>query len=252
MKAHKSFLALRGAGRGEMRLRRGLFILCQGFSLASLVYFIGSGQADRSLLCAVTPLLLCLPAAAERLLGKRMNTAVYLFCLLYAVGPMLGHSHKLYYMIPWWDKLLHTFGGLVFALVGSQFPALLGGEQNSFALCALFAFCFSVAVAALWEFFEYGMDHFFAMDMQGDSIVTALHSYDLGAEMGVLGHIGPIQSVTVNGQSLPGYLDIGLHDSMWDMMLETLGAMVLSLWLWLDKGRTALFIPRKTEETVRC
>ena len=118
-------------------------------------------------------------------------------------------------------------------------------------MAALFAFCLSLSLSALWEFFEFGMDVCFHMDMQRDTFVTALHSYDLGAETGVLGHLENIQSVTVNGQSLPGYLDGGLRDTMGDMLLEGLGALLLSLGLGLDRGRHRLFIPRK-ECRARC
>ncbi len=243
MESVSHFLTQRGARRRDLALRRIAFLLCFVFTLGSLLFSLKYRSTESSLLCAVTPLLLCLPAFAERLLSKRMHTAVYLLCLCYALGPMLGQTYRLYYSTLWWDKLLHLTGGLVFALVGSQMPALLGQREENPALELFCAFFFSVALAALWEFFEYGVDCLFGMDMQHDRFVSALHSYTLGPSLGELGHIENIQSVIVNGQSMAGYLDIGLHDTMGDMLQERLGALLFSLALLLDRGRHPLFIP---------
>lgn len=251
MNKHKDFLRMRGAEAWEMHLRAGLFVLAQMFAFVSLGVFAFSGHGEQFLICLVTPLLLCLPQIAERLLDCRLHTGLYVFALFYALGPMLGHAYKLYYLTGWWDKMLHGFGGVAFAVFGWQLWMLCCADRANWWMAALFAFCLSVSLAALWEFFEFGMDVCFRMDMQRDSFVTAIHSYDLGAETGVLGHIEDIQSVVVNGQRLPGYLDGGLRDTMGDMMLESLGALVFSLGLWLDRGRHALFIPPKTAE-MRC
>ena len=86
------------------------------------------------------------------------------------------------------------------------------------------------------------MDRLFGMDMQRDTIVTSLHSYDLGGAAGVIGSIESINSVTVNGQALEGYLDIGLIDTMGDMMIETVGAVAYAVAYALDKGRHPAFI----------
>lgn len=251
MKAHKNFLAQRGASPKEIRLRGILFVLAQLFALTSLVVFSFSGNMESLLLCLVTPLLLCVPLIAERLLSCRMNTGLYILALLYALGSMLGQAYKLYYLTSWWDKILHSFGGVAFAVFGWQLWMVFCADKSNWRMAALFAFCLSLSLAAAWEFFEFGMDVCFQKDMQRDTFVTALHSYDLGAETGVLGHLENIQSVVVNGQSLPGYLDGGLRDTMVDMILEGLGALVVSLGMWLDRRRHMLFIPRKESE-VRC
>lgn len=89
------------------------------------------------------------------------------------------------------------------------------------------ALSFTLAIAAVWEFYEYAMDTFFGMDMQQDTIVSGINSYLLGSEKGVAGSISDIQSVIVNGEelSINGYLDIGLIDTMQDMLVCTLGGI---------------------------
>lgn len=225
-------------------LRTTLFIGCELFCLISLILFLSTGQLDRILLCAVSPLLVCLPYAFEQIAHCRISTPIYAFCLLYAMGAMLGHSYKFYYIFPWWDIALHVVAGVVFAMLGAYLPKLLNrGNGNSRLLCAVFAVCFSLAIAVVWEFFEFGMDAVFSMDMQNDTVVTSIHSYVLGDELGVLGHMENIGSVWIDGTplGLGGYLDIGLIDTMTDMLAEAAGAVLFAIAFLLDKGRHPVF-----------
>ena len=96
---------------------------------------------------------------------------------------------------------------------------------------ALVAFCFSMTIGVLWEFFECGMDIFFHMDMQKDTIVTGISSVLLNPEgLNRAVRIRDIQSTIVNGQDLgiQGYLDIGLLDTMKDLFVNFIGAVVFS------------------------
>ena len=226
--------------RRENRIRNTVLVCFELFSLFSVIFFLLRGEGERILLSLATLFLLLLPIAAERVFHCRMSLSLYLLCMLYAIGAMLGHSWKFYYLLPGWDKLLHLIGGVVFAILGIYLPSLiLKKNPESLLLTALFALCFSVAVSAVWEFFEYGMDSFFAMDMQNDAIVHSIHSYMLGDGLGVLGSVEQIQEVSINGQELGmgGYLDIGLIDTMNDMLLESLGALVYVLIYYLTGGR---------------
>jgi hypothetical protein len=187
-------------------------------------------------------LLVLLPGLAERLFSCRLCLPFYLFALLYAIGPMLGQSWNLYYTVSWWDKFLHICGGVMFAIVGSFFFTRYSSEKTNYALNAVFSLCFSMAIAMLWEFWEFGADCLLSMDMQDDTVITSLTSYLLGESIGVTGSLRDIQTVTVNGVPLPtaGYIDIGLIDTMLDMLLESLGAFITCLLLFLDKGRHPL------------
>ena len=154
-----------------------------------------------------------------------------------------GRIYKLYYLIAHWDKLLHLCGGVVFALFGSYLPVVINRKyENDRLLRVLVALMFSISVSALWEFYEFGMDRWFGMDMQRDTIIRAIHSYDLGEATGVIGSIDQIDSVIVNGEPLEGYIDIGLIDTMGDMMIETVGAAAYAVVFALDKGRHPAFI----------
>ena len=104
--------------------------------------------------------------------------------------------------------------------------------QLSPAYMAVVAFCFSMTIGVIWEFFEFGMDMIFGLDMQKDTIVNSIHSVMLDSTnsnipIGIEG----IKDVTVNGQSLGlgGYLDIGLIDTMKDLLVNFIGAVVFSV-----------------------
>lgn len=223
-------------------IRKTCIVLGELFALGTIVMMSVTKQYDRLLLAVVTLALILLPELMERIFHCRLCLPLYIFALLYAVGPMLGHCWNFYYILPGWDKLLHICGGVMFAIVGAYFFERMTKRKDLFLACALFALCFSMAIAVLWEFFEFGADRFLGMDMQNDTVITNITSYLLGNEPGVAGSIENIQSVVVNGVPLPvnGYIDVGLTDSMLDMMLESLGALITCLVLLLDRGRHPL------------
>lgn len=226
--------------KSEKWIKLGGTALCEVFTVFTVTTLLAGGEPDRLALAFGTLLLVLLPMLLEKLFRCRICLPVYLFALGYALGPMLGHCWKLYYTVPFWDKLLHISGGVMFAILGVYFFDLLTKHRKLPAVRVIFAFCFSVTIAVLWEFCEFCADIFLGMDMQDDTIVPSLTSYLLGDTIGVTGSISNIQSVTVNGIVLPGYIDIGLIDSMLDMLLETVGALVTCVILWLDKGKHTL------------
>jgi len=234
--------------KNEKRIKLGSAILCEIFTVFTITIVLEGGEADRLALAFGTLLLAALPLLVEKLFRCSISLPVYLFALAYAIGPMLGHCWKLYYTVPVWDKLLHICGGVMFAILGAYFFDRLVKGSAYPAAKTIFALCFSMAIAVLWEFCEFGADTFLGMDMQDDTVVYGLTSYLLGDALGVTGSIENIQSVVVNGITLPGYIDIGLIDSMLDMLLESIGAAVTCLILWLDKGRHPLIRDRHTVE----
>ena len=224
----------------EKWIKLGATILCEGFTIYTIASLLAGNEPERLALAVGTILLVLLPMLAERLFACHICLPMYLFMLLYAVGPMLGNCWKLYYLLPWWDKLLHTSAGVIFAILGAYLFDLLAQGKQKPIVRLLFAFCFSVTVSVLWEFAEFGADTFLGMDMQNDRLVNGITSYLLGQTLGTTGSIHDIQSVVVNGILLPGYIDIGLYDSMMDMLLESLGALISCLLLFFDKSRHPL------------
>ena len=148
---------------------------------------------------------------------------------------ILGEINAFYVKIPVWDTILHTTNGFLMAAIGFALIDLFN-RSDRFSIkmspyfVAFFAFCFSMTVGVLWEFFEFSMDWFFGLDMQKDWIVPAINSVKLnptGANIPI--HVD-VQSVVINGETwnLGGYLDIGIVDTMKDLMVNFVGAVVFS------------------------
>ncbi len=229
-------------GKAEKTIRIVGVVLCQIFALYTIVMLFVTQQYSRLLLAFATIVLILLPEAIEKVLRCHMHPALYVFGLLYAIGPMLGQCHNLYYTTFWWDKLLHISGGIMFAILGLYLCKIMNRGQSSILLCAAFAFCFSIAISAVWEFVEFGSDRLLHTDMQDDRVITSIYSYILGDSLGTAGSIDQISTVIVDGTPLPvtGYIDIGLLDTMADMILETLGAAVICIVYLLDRDRHPL------------
>lgn len=227
-------------------IRNAILIIGEAFTVISVIWFAVAGDWSRAVLAAATIGLVALPRIVELLFKRDMNIPLYLICTLYSAGHMAGHVYYLYYLLPWWDDLLHFAGGVIFALLGIEFSrALCRGKSSevSYFLIAIFGFCFSVTLSVLWEFAEYLMDVLFALDMQSDRIVHSLSSFNLGTEPGIRGTVGNINEVMINGKPLGvgGYIDIGLIDTMSDLLLEALGAFIVSLILVFRKGQLDSF-----------
>ena len=224
-------------------------LLCEAFAVITIIMMIVSKQYDRLLLAFATPFIILAPKILELLFRCKIDLPVYLFGLFYAIGPMLGQCYNLYYTVSWWDKMLHISGGVMFAFLGLfLFEKYVGKDKKKMVMTAVFALCFSIAIAVLWEFCEFGADTFLGMDMQDDTVITHINSYLLNEGVGVAGSIENIEEVIVNGQLLPvkGYIDIGLTDTMLDMLLETMGAVVVAMIYIASKGKFAVF--KKKEE----
>jgi len=165
--------------------------------------------------------------------------------------------------VPNWDTMLHTLNGFLCAAIGFALVDMLNrSDVFSFKLSpvylAIVAFCFSMTVGVLWEFFEYGVDCFLGFDMQKDAVVSSLHSVmlDPANSNKVISVRGIDHVIAVHkdgGQTripVSGYLDIGLHDTMKDLIVNFIGAAVFSVIGFIyvkekGKGRfAARFIPR--------
>ncbi len=204
--------------------------------IASIVrqFFLGSYQ--NMFMGILTLGLFAVPKIIEKRLDVDIPTTLMTVILLFIFSAeILGEINAFYVKIPIWDTLLHTTNGFLMAAIGFALIDLCNRtERFSTKMSPMFvaftAFCFSMTVGVLWEFFEFGMDWFFATDMQKDWIIPAINSVKLNTEgLNVPVHID-VQSLAVNGEewNLGGYLDIGIVDTMKDLIVNFIGAVVFS------------------------
>lgn len=194
---------------------------------------------ENMFVCVLSLALFCVPMLIERSLDIDIPPLMegITYCFIFA-AEILGEINSFYTLIPGWDTMLHTINGFLVAAVGFSLVDLFNrSERFSVKLSPLFlaivAFCFSMTVGVLWEFFEFGMDQFFGTDMQKDFFVTTINSVTLNPDgLNNVEHL-TIESLVVNGQdwmAFPGgYIDIGLIDTMKDLMVNFVGAVVFSI-----------------------
>ncbi len=232
----------------EKVIRSGALLLALAFCLFSLIFFAIKSEKSKAFMGLISVLYVFIPNIAQKIFKFRIQTTLYIFILVYAICPLLGFSYNLYYHLHWWDDILHGFAGIIFAVLGAHLPKVLSKNgEASVAMCAFSAFFFSVAVAGLWELVEFFMDSNFGTDMQKDTLTFGMRpsyllSEMLGMDVGELTQIKDAQ-IIINGQTMDGYVDIGLIDSMKDVFVETLGAAVYLVIYRACNGKHFIFEP---------
>ena len=231
--------------------------------IAAMIRQFMLGNFESFMLCILTLILLFLPSVIEVRFRVALpqSLQIVIYCFIYA-AEILGEVHSYYTAIPVWDTMLHTLNGFLAAAVGFSMVMLLDKNDSIIfdldpGYLALVAFCFSMTIGVMWEFFEFSMDRLFLFDMQKDTVVSAISSVILNEQ----GRQAPyvirnIREVAVNGQTLPvnGYLDIGLIDTMKDLFVNFIGALVFSVFGYIalrtkrgDFGIMSRFIVTKQD-----
>jgi uncharacterized membrane protein YjdF len=170
-------------------------------------FAVKSDYALMLLQCVLGLAVMLLPGILQRKLkitipsGMLIAFAIFLFCAIY-----LGEVHYFYFRIPHWDTMLHTFSGFALGAVGLSLIGLLNKSESisvslSPAFVAVFAFCFAVAAGTVWEIYEFAVDSTAGLNMQ--------------------------KYMLEGGEALIG--SAALTDTMKDIIVDTLGALVISI-----------------------
>ena len=161
-----------------------VFLVLRFLVIACMILQIIHGNFENALLCIMSLVLLLLPSFIEHKLDITLpNTLEIIIYLFIFAAEILGEINNFYGMIPYWDTILHTLNGFLCAAVGFSLVNLLDKTSSKINLSPLYlcivAFCFSMTIGVLWEFFEYGSDKLFKLDMQKDSIVSWISTVEL-------------------------------------------------------------------------
>ena len=222
------------------------------------------GNYHNMFLGVLTLILFMIPKVIEKKLGVSIPAGLEAIILIFIFSAeILGEINAFYVKIPIWDTMLHTTNGFLMAAIGFAMIDIFNrSEKFSIKMSPYFvafvAFCFSMTVGVLWEFFEFSMDWFFQTDMQKDWILPAISSVKLNPRGENVPVKMAIDSVVINGQewNLGGYLDVGIVDTMKDLMVNFVGAVVFSIVgvLYLKqrgKGKLAAsLIPQVKDEEI--
>lgn len=228
----------------QIRQDRRAYTVYLALSLAILAVIVHSIVARRyenlfTGLLAWT--LLLIPPLVEKSFRLKLPTTLEILAYAFVFcAAILGEIGNFYQTFPFWDLMLHAFNGFMFAAFGFCLVDILNkATRVRFALSPIFlamvAFCFSMTIGVLWEFFEYAADFLLHTDMQKDVMLYSFDTVSLPNDLGQkVTHVADIQKsviYTANGQSIEvaGYLDVGLADTMEDLFVNFIGAAMFSV-----------------------
>lgn len=222
-----------------------VYIILRILVVICMIREIFHGNIENALLCVLSLILFLLPAFVEKTFKIDLPGVLEIVILIFIFSAeILGEINNFYGIFENFDDILHTLNGFLAASVGFSLVYILNKKVDSFNLSPIFvslvAFCFSMMIGVVWEFFEYGMDVFFKTDMQKDTYIYNIRTVELDPEFdNNVVHIENINNTVIyDGEKkelvkLDGYLDIGIHDTMSDLIVNFIGAVVFSIFGYL-------------------
>jgi hypothetical protein len=230
--------------RYRVRLNKKTFkllMVLRTLVILTLVLNVLQRNYEAAALCILSLILFLMPSFFEKQLKIEIPPLFegIIYCFIFA-AEILGEVNHFYTLIPGWDTILHTLNGFLCAAIGFAMVDLLNRHSSRLNLSPLYlavvAFCFSMTIGVLWEFFEFFCDQFFFLDMQKDFIVKTIGSVTLDPTHSqkpfVIRNIARTVIETADGKSYVvngGYLDIGIIDTMKDLLVNFVGAVVFSV-----------------------
>lgn len=241
MKEEKRTVKFWQSVKHELRENRSAFIvysLLRIMVIGVMILQIFNRNFQNVFLCILTLILLIMPSVVQATFKVEFPTLLEIIILLFIfAAEILGEISAFYIKFPYWDTILHTLNGFLCAAIGFSLVEIMNGNKKlRFELSPLFmavvAFCFSMTIGVVWEIFEFSMDTVYHFDMQKDTVIHSIYTVTLDplADNNCVA-ITEISDVMVNGKELGlgGYLDIGLKDTMYDLIVNFVGAVVFSI-----------------------
>lgn len=203
------------------------------------------GDWSSVFLCVLTLILFTIPYIINQKLKIELPDLLEIIIFLFIFSAeILGEIQNFYGIFTHWDTILHTLNGFLCAAIGFSLIDILNNSERfhielSPVFVALVAFCFSMTIGVLWEFFEFGADQLLKFDMQKDEIVQSISTVNLEPEgKNIPVKVNNIEKTiiysTENGENKEividgGYLDIGIIDTMKDLIVNFIGAIIFSI-----------------------
>lgn len=238
-----------------------IYAVMGGITAAVILLTFIAGHYESTFTAVLSLFLFMLPTFVEESFSIRLPTAMEIVAVLFVFcANILGEIAGFYVLFPFWDDMLHYTSGFIFAAFGFSLVELLNRHTRfdfylSPVFISLVALFFAMTVGVFWEFFEFFADLFLGTDMQKDFVVRNISSILLGNGENIPVRIEGIAKtviVTESGEQIlvDGYLDIGLLDTMKDLFVDFLGALLFCVIGFFytsqsKRGRLARqFIPR--------
>ena len=215
-----------------------VYLILRILVVASMIFQVILGNFQNAIMCIVALILFTIPTiVSEKFkigIPSLLEAIIYLFIFSTTI---LGEINNFYGLIPFWDTILHTLNGFICAGIGFSLVDLLNQNSKKIHLSPMYvvlvAFCFSMTVGVLWEFCEFTADSLLKTDMQKDRIVQSISTVKLNPN----GENHPVKIKDIEKTQIyskdgnvttieNGYLDIGIGDTMKDLFVNFIGAIV--------------------------
>ena len=151
--------------------------------------------------------------------GNAIKILIYIFILGTEV---LGEIYHFYVDVWWFDIVMHTYFAFIISYAGLYLIRYFK-IKGSIYFVILFVFSFAMMTESVWEIFEFSMDRVIGTDMQKDTVIRNINSTYLSENIYV-------DKVMVNDidfmDRYGGYLDIGLYDTISDMICTVVGSFM--------------------------
>ena len=223
-----------------------VYVVLRILVIITMISQLLRGNFENVFMCILTLILFLVPIFIDKKLNIKLPSVLESIILLFIFSAeILGEVQNFYGIFKAWDTILHTINGFLCAAIGFSLIDILNRSHKFHTkltpvFVALVSFCFSMTIGVLWEFFEFGADYLLKYDMQKDRLTqsistvylepegknkpvivddiqkTVIYSYDSS---------GDIIETTIEG----GYLDIGIIDTMKDLIVNFVGAVVFSI-----------------------
>lgn len=223
----------------HLTFAKKLFLFLRFSVILILIRNIFTANYENIFICLLTLFLFVIPYAIEKKFKIDIPDFLEIIIFLFIFSAeILGELNSFYTKIPMWDNILHTINGFVMGAIGLSLIELLNSSKDlkiklSPIFVAIVSFCFSMTIGVCWEFFEYGMDTSFNLDMQKDTIIERIDSVTFDPDNLNKVHSIEIESLEVNGEDwmelYGGYIDVGLIDTMNDLIVNFIGALTFSI-----------------------
>lgn len=200
-----------------------LFILFKVVVIFHLLFCLINVNLTTTFICLFNLMLLFITDYVKRKLnyGNVLHFFIYLFLVASLVG---GEVYYLYSKIWFFDIILHTLSSFIVSWLFLYFVGLYRGNINNILLM-ICIFSFAMMIACLWEIIEFSIDRVFDKDMQKDTIINEVNSILLSDDSKTIVK-KEINSMTIGDYSIDGYLDIGLYDTIGDMICAVVGSIL--------------------------
>ena len=217
------------------------YLALRGLVIAIMILRFIRGDFASVFLCALTLILFLVPFWIDKTFKIEIPNVLEIIIFLFIFSAeILGEIQNFYGIFKHWDTILHTLNGFLCAAIGFSLIDILNNSERfhinlSPAFVALVAFCFSMTIGILWEFFEFGADQIFRYDMQKDRIVQSISTVTLEPEgknkTVKIDDIERTMIYTNQGVYIVdgGYLDLGIIDTMKDLIVNFVGAVIFSI-----------------------